>query len=93
MAELHGMCWGIENSKSYEQLRPWTASSHSVRILLWFMPSVLYNLWVMTRFMAARQCDTAVGRPPCPLHLFVLGMRDELDAAAKSGEPNCKPLD
>ena len=47
--DLYKLRLGIENSKScdksYEQLRPWaTSNRHSVRILLWYIPFILYNL-------------------------------------------------
>lgn len=89
VSEFYKLRWGIENSyKSYEQLRPWTtSSSHSVRILLWFIPFVLYNLWMIARFITARKLATREGRPPCPLYLFVSCMLGELKAVAASGRP------
>ena len=62
VAEFYRRRWGIENSyKSYEAMRPRTTSTdYSVRILLWFIPFILYNIWILARFMAAR----GGGHPP-----------------------------
>ena len=89
VAEFYRQRWSIENSyKSYEQLRPWTTSnSHSVRILLWFIPFVLYNLWMIARHVTGRQTGINGGRPPYPLYLFVSYMLAELNVAARSGRP------
>ena len=92
VAQTYKMRWGIENSyKSYEELRPWTTSdSHSVRIILWFIPFVLYNLWMMARYITARQAGMAGmagGRPPLPLLRFVSHMRSILSVEAKPGRP------
>ena len=64
VADIYRMRWGVENPyKSYEQLRPWTTSNkHSVSIILWFLPFVLYNLWMMARYITARQAGTAARR-------------------------------
>ena len=89
VAELYRMRWGIENSyKSYEQLRPWTTSNKlSVRILLWFIPFILYNLWLLARFLTAKQTGMAGGRPPLTLSLFVKGILNKLNDNARSGRP------
>ena len=86
---LYKMHWDIENSyKSYEQLRPWTASNrHAVRILLWYIPFVLYNLWVLARFLTCRQTGIVGGHPSLPLHRFVSYMLTVLTVEAKSGRP------
>ena len=88
-AELYKMRRGIENSyKSYEQLRPWTTSnSHSVRILLWYIPFVLYNLWMLARHITGRRTGITGGRPPLPLHRFVSYMLAILTVEARSGRP------
>ena len=84
---------GIENSykscdKSYEQLQPWTTSNrHSVRILLWYIPFILYNLWMLARFLTGRRTGIVGGRPPLPLHHFVSYMLAVLTVEAKSGRP------
>ena len=89
MAELYRMRWGIKNSyKSYEQLRPWTTSNKlSVRILLWFIPFILYNLWLLARFLTAKQTGMAGGRPPLTLSLFVKDILNKLNDNARSGRP------
>ena len=88
VARAYGARWGIENSyKSYEQLRPWTTSScHSVCILLWFIPSVLYNLWMIARYLTAKKAG-ASSRPPLPLHRFVSCMLTEIAAVERSKGP------
>ena len=91
--DLYKLRWGIENSykscdKSYEQLRPWTTSNrHSVRILLWYIPFILYNLWMLARFLTGRRTGIVGGRPPLPLHRFVSYMLAVLTVEAKSGRP------
>ena len=89
VSEFYKLRWGIENSyKSYEQLRPWTTSnSHSIRILLWFIPFVLYNIWMIARFLTARKLGITEGRPPCSQHRFVACMLGELKEIFKSGIP------
>ena len=89
VSEFYRLRWGIENSyKSYEELRPWTTSnSYSVRILLWFFPFVLYNLWMIARFITARKLAIVEGRSPCELHLFVSYMLGQMKAIAMSGRP------
>ena len=78
VAEFYRRRWGIENSyKSYEQMRPRTTSTdYSVRILMWFMPFLLYNIWVLARFLAARRGLVRNGRPPCTLSLFTSMLMD-----------------
>ena len=46
--------WGIENSyKSHELIRPRTTRiKYSIRVLCWFLPFILYNTWILGRFMA-----------------------------------------
>ena len=89
VADLYKMRWGIENSyKSYEQLRPWTTSNKlSVRILLWFIPFILYHLWLLARFLTAKRTGVAGGRPPLTLSLFVKGILNKLNDNARSGRP------
>ena len=90
VAEFYKKRWGIETSyKCYEQLRPWTTStSYSVRILLWFFPFVLYNLWIIACFITTRQQITVNrNRLPCPLVLFVSMILYPLKVEAKSGRP------
>lgn len=94
VAEFYRRRWGIENSyKSYEQMRPRTTSTdYSVRILMWFMPFLLYNIWVLARFLAARRGLVRNGRPPCTLSLFTSMLMDA--AAMQFAEcPNRHPPD
>ena len=88
IADLYRKRWGIENSyKSYEQLRPWTTSNnYSVRILLWFLPFVLCNIWMIARFITCKQTGECT-RSPYALYLFVSCILTELDAIARSGRP------
>ena len=78
--------WGIENSymsydKLYEQMRPRTTStSHSVRILLWILPFALYNIWILARFMAARQEADGSTDPPVTPKLFLSMLLDAATA-------------
>ncbi len=95
VAEFYRRRWGIENSyKSYEAMRPRTTSTdYSVRILLWFIPFILYNVWILARFMAARGRGHHPGaRPPVTLNLFVSML---LDAAnmQPAGNPGWHPPD
>ena len=95
VAEFYRRRWGIENSyKSYEAMRPRTTSTdYSVRILLWFIPFILYNIWILARFMAARGRGHHPGaRPPATLSLFVSML---LDAASMqpAGNPGGRPPD
>ncbi len=95
VAEFYRRRWGIENSyKSYEAMRPRTTSTdYSVRILLWFIPFILYNVWILARFMAARDRGHHPGaRPPVTLNLFVSML---LDAAnmQPAGNPGGHPPD
>lgn len=93
VAEFYKLRWGIENSyksydKSYEQLRPWTTSNkHAVRILLWFMPFVLYNLWALARFLTGKRTGIVGDRSPMALYLFVSYILAILTTNAKSGRP------
>ena len=89
IAEHYKLRWGIENSyKSYEELRPWTTSNKmSVRFLLWFIPFVLCNLWVIARFITGRQTGVVGGRSPMPLDRFVSYMLAVLNENTKSGRP------
>ena len=88
VAKAYGARWGIENSyKSYEQLRPWTTSScHSVRILLWFLPSILYNIWMLARFLTAKKAGECA-RPPLPLCFFVACLLAEVTATVLAEKP------
>ena len=79
VADFYRKRWGIENAyKSYEQMRPRTTStSYAVRILLWFLPFLFYNLWMLARFKAARTNPSINGRPPVTLNLFASMLLDE----------------
>ena len=94
VAEFYKRRWGIENSyKSYEQMRPRTTSTdYSVRILLWFIPFIFYNIWILARFLAARRGLVRDGRPPCTPRLFTSML---LDAATVqfAGCGNGRPPD
>lgn len=94
VAEFYRRRWGIENSyKSYEAMRPRTTSTdYSVRILLWFIPFLFYNIWILARFMAARGRACTGARPPAALNLFVSML---LDAAnmQPAGNPGGHPPD
>ena len=71
----------IENSyKSYEQLRPRTTNSHSVRIMAWFIP---FAVWMNG---APHYGHTGIrgGRLPYQLHLCHTG---RTNIAAKSDRP------
>ena len=74
--------------------RPRTTSTDcSVRILLWFISFILYNVWILARFMAARGGGYHPGaRPPVTLNLFVSML---LDAAnmQPAGNPGGHPPD
>ena len=94
--DLYKLRWGIENSykscdKSYEQLRPWTTSNrHSVLLLLWYIPFILCNPWMLARFITGRRTAIVGARPPLPLHCFVsymLAVLAVLTVEAKSGRP------
>ena len=82
VADFYRRCWGIENSyKLYEQMRPRTTStSYSVRILLWILPFALYNIWILARFMAARQDADGSADPPVTLKLFLSMLLDAVNA-------------
>ena len=71
--------------KSYGQLRPCTANT--VRILLRYTPFILYNLWLLVRFLTCRQTGIVGGRPPLPPHRFVSYVLAVLTTGAKSGRP------
>ena len=89
VSEFYSLRWGIENSyKSYEEMRPWTTSNnYSIRILLWFFPFVLYNLWMIARFITARKLAIVEGRSPCELHLFVSYMLGQMTVMAMTDRP------
>ena len=94
VAEFYRRRWGIENSyKSYEQMRPRTTSTnYSVRILVWFIPFLFYNIWTLARFLAARRGLVRNGRPPCTLSLFTSMLLDA--ATVQFAEcPNRRPPD
>ena len=94
IAEFYRRRWGIENSyKSYEQMRPRTTSTdYSVRILIWFIPFLFYNIWALARFLAARRGLVRNGRPPCTLSLFTSMLLDA--ATIQFAEcPNRRPPD
>ena len=82
VADFYRRRWGIENSyksydKLYEQMRPRTTStSYSVRILLWILPLVLYNIWILARFMTVRQAADGSADPPVTLKLFLSMLLD-----------------
>ena len=82
VADFYRRRWGIENSyksydKLYERTRPRTTStSYSVRILLWILPFALYNIWILARFMAARQEADGSTDPPVTLKLFLSMLLD-----------------
>ena len=94
VAEFYRRRWGIEDSyKSYEAMRPRTTSTdYSVRILLWFIPFLFYNIWILARFMEARGRARPGARPPAALNLFVSLL---LDAAnmQPTGHPGGHPPD
>ena len=70
-AEFYRKLWGMENSyKCYEQMKPRTTTSHTVRIVLWFIPFLLYSMWILTRFMTGRRRGFGGWRPPYTLQLF-----------------------
>ena len=74
VAEFYRRRWGIENSyKSYEAMRPpTTGTDYSVRILPWFIPFILYDIWIPARFMATRGRGSLLGaRPPATLSMSV----------------------
>ena len=72
VAEFYRKRWGMENSyKCYEQMRSrTTTTSHTARIVLWFIQFLLYNMWVLARFMACHRCGFGDWRPPYALQLF-----------------------
>ena len=84
VAEFYRQRWSIENSyKCYEKIRPWTTSKKlAIRILLWFMPILLYNLWIMARFLTDKRTGIIGGRSPLPLTRFVSYMQ-----GMRSGPP------
>ena len=95
VAEFYRRRWGIENSyKSYEAMRPPTASTgYPVRILPRFIPFILYDIWILARFMAARGRERHPGaRPPATLSLSVSEL---LEAASMqpAGNPGGRPPD
>ena len=94
VAEFYRRRWGIENSyKSYEAMRPRTTSTdYSVRILLWFIPFILYNVWILARFMAARGRAHLGARPPVTLKLFVSMLLDAANTQP-AGNPGGRPPD
>ena len=89
VAEFYRLRWSIENSyKVYEKMRPWTTSdSYTVRILLWFLPFVLYNLWIIARFLTGKRTGDIGGRSPLPIIRFVSYMQAILAVEAMSGRP------
>ena len=94
VAEFYRRRWGIENSyKSYEAMRPRTTSTdYSVRILLWFIPFILYNVWILARFMAARGRAHPGARPPVTLRQFV-SLLLEAANTQPAGNPGGHPPD
>ena len=95
VAEFYRRRWGIENScKSYEATGPRTTSTdHSVRILPWFIPFILYNIWILARFMAARGGEHHPGaRPPATLSLSVSALM-EAAGMQPAGNPGGRPPD
>ena len=64
VTEFYRKRCGMENScKSYEQMRPRTASTdYFIRILFWFIPFLFYNIWILARFLAAHHTRRAYSR-------------------------------
>ena len=70
-AEFYRKRRGMENSyKCYEQMRPRTTTSHTVRTALRFIPFLLYNMRILARFMTGRRHESDSWRPPYTLQLF-----------------------
>ena len=95
VAEFYRRRWGIENSyKNYEQMRPRTTSTdYSVRILLWFIPFILYNVWILARFMADRGRARTGARPPVTLNLFVSMLLEAVNMQPAGHHPGGHPPD
>ena len=88
VAEFYRQRWSIENSYKCEKIRPWTTSKKlTIRILLWFVPILLYNLWMTARFLTDRRTGVIGGRSPLPLTRFVSYMQAVLTVGAMSGRP------
>ena len=92
IAQFYKRRWGIENSyKCHEQIRPRTTSTkYQVRILWWFLPFVLYNAWILGRFLTSRKTgiqDTEI----CTLGEFVSYIQvaafDDDPEREKKGKP------
>ena len=47
-----------------------TTTSNTVRIVFWFIPFLLYNMWILTRFMTDRRHESDSWRSPYTLQLF-----------------------
>ena len=69
----------------YEQL--WPRTTNTVRILRWYIPFILYNLWMLARFITGRRTGIVGARQPLPLHRFVSYMLAVLTTEAKPGRP------
>ena len=79
VADFYRRRWGIEKYKLYEQMMPRTTSTNYVRILLWILPLMLYNIWVLARFITARQVADGSTDPPVTLKLFLSMLLDALN--------------
>ncbi len=93
-AEFYRRRWGIKNScKSYEAMRPRTTSTdYSVRILPWFTPFILYGVWILARFMAARGREHRPGaRPPATLNPSVSELLEAASMQPATGNPGGRP--
>ena len=72
-AEFYRKRRGMENSyKCYEQMRPRTTTSNTVRTALRFIPFLLYNMWIPARFMTDRRHKSDSWRSPEFMHSHVL---------------------
>lgn len=58
--------------------------------MLWFIPVVLYNLWMMARFLTDKQTGTIGGRSPLPLTRFV-SLMQAARLAAPTHNIRCAP--
>lgn len=82
VAKFYKRRWGIENA--YETLRPRTTSINlSVRILWLFLPFMLYNIWIIGCFIAARDQAYNGRRPPCTLNLFIALLVEAADTQVR----------